>query len=100
MGPKTERLTILRAATHETELGSMTSVSAGRIILTPAQPVGSGWPQRESNPGPPHQESRALTTELPPSPLPERQGEREGERQIEREGGGKTGKKSERKGEI
>ena len=37
----------------------MTSVSAGHIILTPTQPVGSGWPQRELNPGPPHQ-SRAL----------------------------------------
>ena len=38
----------------------MTSVSAGHIILTPTQPVGSGRPQRESNPGPPHQESCAL----------------------------------------
>ena len=38
----------------------MTSVSAGHIILTPTQPVESGRPQRESNPGPPHQESRAL----------------------------------------
>ena len=47
----------------------MTSVSAGHIILTPTQPVGSGRPQRESNPGPPHQESRALPTELP-RPLP------------------------------
>ena len=35
---------------------TMTSVSAGHIILTPAQTVGSGWPQRESNPGPPHQD--------------------------------------------
>ena len=43
----------------------MTSVSAGHIILTPTQPVGSGRPQREWNPGPPHQESRALLTELP-----------------------------------
>ena len=34
-------------------------------ILAPNQPVGSGRPQRESNPGPPHQESRALPTELP-----------------------------------
>ena len=40
----------------------MTSVSAGHIILTTAQPVGSGRPQGESNPGPPHQESRALPT--------------------------------------
>ena len=39
----------------------MTSVSAGHTILTPTQPVGSGRPQRESNPGPPHQESRAET---------------------------------------
>ena len=46
----------------------MTSVSASHIILTPTQPVGSGQPQRESNPGPPHQESRALPTELPRSP--------------------------------
>ena len=43
---------------------TMTSASAGHIILTPTQPVGSGRPQRESNPGPPHQESRALPTEL------------------------------------
>ena len=43
----------------------MTSVSAGHIILTPTQPVGNGRPQRESNPGPPHQESHALPTELP-----------------------------------
>ena len=47
----------------------MTSVSAGHIILTPSQPVGSGRPQREANPGPPHQESSALSTELPP-PFP------------------------------
>ena len=46
----------------------MTSDSAGHIILTPTQPVGSGRPQRESIPGPPHQESRALPTELPPPP--------------------------------
>ena len=39
---------------------TMTSVSAGHIILTPTQPVGSGRPLRESNLGPPHQESRAL----------------------------------------
>ena len=43
---------------------TMTSVSAGHVILTPTQPVGSGQPQRESNPGPAHQESRALPTEL------------------------------------
>ena len=44
---------------------TMTSVSAGHIILTPTQPVESGQPQRGSNPGHPHQESRALPTELP-----------------------------------
>ena len=38
----------------------MTSVSAGHIILTP-----SGWSQRDSNRGPPHQETRALPTEQP-----------------------------------
>ena len=38
----------------------MTSVSAGHIILTPIQPVGSGRPQQESNPGPPHQKVSAL----------------------------------------
>ena len=43
----------------------MTSVSAGHIIVTPTQPVGSRRPQQESNPGPPHQELRALPTELP-----------------------------------
>ena len=50
----------------------MTSDSAGHIILTPTQPVGSRGPQRESNAGPPHQESRALPTELPPPPPPPR----------------------------
>ena len=64
-GPKTERLTILRAAYMRQSWETMTSVSADHIILTPTQPVGSGRPRRESNPGPPHQESRALSTELP-----------------------------------
>ena len=58
----------------------MTSVSAGHIILTPTQPVGSGRPQRESNPGPPHQELRALPLSYPP-----RKRERERDRQRERE---------------
>ena len=43
---------------------TMTSVSANNIILTPTQPVGSGRPHCESNPVPPHQESRTLPTEL------------------------------------
>ena len=77
----------------------MTSVSAGHIILTPTQPVGSGWPQRESNPGPPYQESRALPTELPRPPscvgegtVGESEAERgEGESERERERGGRGG---------
>ena len=48
---------------------TITSISAGHIIQTPTQPVGSGRPQRESNPVPPHQESRALPTELPRPPI-------------------------------
>ena len=64
----------------------MTSVSAGHIILTPTHPVGSGRPQRGSNPGPPHQESRALPTELPrPPPPPPRVRERKRERKRESE---------------
>ena len=47
---------------------TMTSVSAGHIILIPSQPVGSGRLLQKSNPGPPHQESPALPTELPRSP--------------------------------
>ena len=38
---------------------TMTSVSAGHVILTLTQPAGSGRPLRESNPGSPHQVSRA-----------------------------------------
>ena len=49
---------------------TITSVTAGHIILTPTQPVGSGRSQRQSNPEPPHQESRALPTELPSPPPP------------------------------
>ena len=66
----------------------MTSVSAGHIIQTPTQPVGSGRPQRESNPGPPHQESRALpqSYRAPPPPGMRRGGK--GERGRRREGGG------------
>ena len=41
----------------------MTSVSAGHVILTPTQPVGSGRPQRGSNPGPPLQESSSAKFE-------------------------------------
>ena len=50
---------------------TMTSVSAGHIIQTPTQPVGSRRLQRESNPGPPHQESRALpqSYRAPPPPI-------------------------------
>ena len=45
----------------------MTSVSAGHIILTPTQPIGTVGPQLGSMPGPPHQELCALPTELPQS---------------------------------
>ena len=45
----------------------MTFVSAGHIILTPIQPVGSGRSQRKSNAGRPHQKFCALPTELPRS---------------------------------
>ena len=44
---------------------TMASVSAGHIILTPTQPVGSGRSRRESNTGHSTQEWRALPTELP-----------------------------------
>ena len=46
---------------------TITSVSAGHIILTVTltQPVESRRTQPVSNPGPLHQESRALPTELP-----------------------------------
>ena len=65
---------------------TMNSVSAGHIILTPTQPVWSGWPQRGSNPGPPHQDSSALPTELPrPLEMPERVRERRAERHRYRE---------------
>ena len=67
----------------------MTSISAGHIILTPTQPVGSGGPQRGSNPGPADQESRALPTELPRPP------ERKRERQTQREKEGERKRKKE-----
>ena len=65
----------------------MTSVSAGHIILPPTQPIGSGRPQRESNPGPPHQESHALPTELlrPPEEEEEERKKYDGEKQEEEE---------------
>ena len=51
---------------HTTQSGgTMTSVSADPIILTPTQPVRSGRAQRGSNPGPLRQVLRALPTELP-----------------------------------
>ena len=71
----------------------MTSVSAGHIILTPTQPVGSGQSQRGSNPRPPHQESRALPTELPRPP------EEETERKKKGGGGGRREDRDERERE-
>ena len=70
----------------------MTSVSAGHIIQTPTQPVGSGRPQRESNPGPPHQESRALPQSYrAPQTIWQTRTKRERERERERERGGRVG---------
>ena len=43
-GPKTERLTILHPATHETELGDHDFCLSRHIILTSTQPVGSRRP--------------------------------------------------------
>ena len=63
----------------------MTSVSAGHIILTPIQPVGIGRPQQESNPGPSHQESSVLATELPCPPA-EKAEENEEKEEREEEG--------------
>ena len=70
MGPKTERLTILYGATHETELGDHGLSRSHYTDTGPARPVGNGRPQRESNPGSPYQESRALSIKLPPPPPP------------------------------
>ena len=52
-------------------------MSAGHIIITPTQPVGSWRPQQESNQGLPHQESHALPTELPRPPEEEEEEEEE-----------------------
>ena len=64
----------------------MTSVPAGHIILTPTQPVKSGRPWRESNPGPPYQKSRALPTGLrrPRESKKEKERERGEERERDR----------------
>ena len=62
---------------------TMTSVSVCHIILTPTQPVGRGRPQRESNPGPPHQELRALPTEL--LCPPEKEEEKRKKEEVEKE---------------
>ena len=60
-GPNTERLTILRAATHEIRKGRQ-CLSRSHTDTNPTSR------ERESNPGPPHQVSRALPTELPRPP--------------------------------
>ena len=67
-GPKTERLTILRAATHETELADH-DFCLSRSHYTDTDPTSrERTATAESNPGPTHQESRALPTELPRPP--------------------------------
>ena len=60
-GSQDRCLTILRAATHETEWIDHEFC----LSRSPTQPVGTRRPHRESNIGPPHQESGALPTELP-----------------------------------
>ena len=77
----------------------MTSVSAGHILLTVIQPVGSGRPQRESNPGPPHQESRALQTEKEIAIERERESKRERERERKRDKERERKRKNEREKE-
>ena len=72
---------------------TMTSVSAGHIILTPTHPVGSGRPLWESNPGPPHQESRALPLSYR-APV-DREWVRDGRKKREREGINGFARKSE-----
>ena len=65
MGPKTERMTILHAATHETQLGDHD------FCLSRSHYTDTDLTSRERTatagikPGTPHQESRALPTELP-----------------------------------
>ena len=59
------RLTFLRTATQRQSRKTMTSVSAGHIILTPTQ-TSREWVPEARNPRPPHQQSRALPSELPP----------------------------------
>ena len=79
---------------------TMTSVSAGHIILTPTQPVGSGRPQRESNPGPPYQESRALPQSYRPLKKKNRQRQRSTERATDINRCGQTRKKQSLKGKA
>ena len=69
-GSQDWHLTILLATLQRQSRTTMTSVSAGYIILTQTQPVGCGNPERRSNPPPLRQESRALPTELSHPPFP------------------------------
>ena len=62
----TRRTSVNHKCCHTQHRAGLASVSVGHIILTPTQPIGSGQPQRGSNPIPPQQESRALPTKLPP----------------------------------
>ena len=60
-----ERLTILRAATYETERGHH-DFCLSRSHYTDIDPTSRGLAATAgTNPGPPHQESCALPTELP-----------------------------------
>ena len=59
--------TFSRAATQRKNGETMTSVSAGHIILIPTHPAGSGRPEPGSKLPPPDQKSRALPTKLTPT---------------------------------
>ena len=65
-GPKTEGLTILRAATHETELGDNV-FCLSQSYYTDTDPASR---ERAATAEIEPEESRALPTELPPPPPP------------------------------
>ena len=62
-------MTILRAATHETELGDH-DFYLSQSHYTDTDPTSRERAAIAENPEPPHQESRALPTEPPCSPPP------------------------------
>ena len=84
-GPKTERLTILRTATHETERGDH-DFCLSRSHYTDTNPTSRERAATAGiNLGPPHQELSALPTELPRPPEEEEKEEKEEEEKEEEE---------------